>query len=1092
MKKKLICGYSLSPQIIKILLVMRISLFLMIISISPMVASTALSQNLKLIAGNATVREVFRTIEEQSHYTFFYNDQFNDLNKVVTVPELETNIEGAMGNLLASTNLTYQILDDKLVVIAPKEMQQGIVITGIVKEEGQGIPGASVTVRGTNIGTATDIDGNYSIEVPGQTSILVFSFVGMITQEVLVGTQTVINVDLRPEMIGLDEIVITGYSVRQRSQTTGAIARVVGEDFRETLIQSPDQALQGRMSGVLATHSSGQPGSGMQILIRGRGSISASSSPIYIIDGIQIRTDYTSALVPDNALTSINPNDIESIEVLKDASATALYGAQGANGVVLITTRQAKRGQTQFTVSTQLGINEQPKKLNIMDGPTWTETMIQGYVNYYVDRNGDPVARRLEAIDRYGDPATAKTYDWQEELTRAGAIKTINFSASSGLENTRIFLSGAYDYEEGAVIASDYKSFRFRSNIDHKFGERITLATRISGSSSTLSGLSAGSANINSPFHGGYTQRPIDAIYTEDGGYNHNDWIRVNLVQQLNENIRQAATKQLRGSVTGIYQIFDKLAFRTLWGFDYITVRDRAHTSALLPRYIADGGSTTERFREATSFNTNQLLEYDDKFQSHNINVLGGFEYRQNDNQSFSASAQQFPNPVFNQLDLAAEITGVSGRTSHSKFAGFFSRVNYNYDRKYFATASVRYDGSSRFGRENQWGLFYSGALAWEITKEKFMERFDFINQLKFKTGYGITGNSEIGDFVSRSLFGAGGDPYNGSMGLRPSSLGNDMVTWEEAHTFDIGIEFSVLNNRLFGSVNHFNQKNKNLLLNAWLPTDSGFSSIIRNSGIVQNIGWELELGGRWISTNNFTWTTNFNYTNVTNEIIQLVDGLQLLGSTVRVGYPLDIIWDNVFAGINPADGRAMWYDKNGNITYTRSSEDMTMVGKYSPDFFGGLTNQLRYKNFTLNAFFQYEYGRSTTNSTVGRRMQSVGSERGLMARVEWLAWQQPGDVAELPRHYYSTSFIGSSSHDNTSLYVKDASYIRLKELRLDYTLPKQWVEKAGISRANVYLQARNLITWTTYPFGDPEVDGESTGSYPQSRQIAMGLNIQF
>lgn len=1092
MKKKSFCRYSLSPQIIKILKVMRISIFLMIVSISQLMATSLLSQNLKLHTKTASVRETFKDIESQSHYTFFYNDQFSDLNKNVAVPELDTDIEGAMKSILANTNLTYKIIDDKLVVIAPKEMQQGIVITGVVTEDGVGIPGASVTVRGTNLGIATDIDGKYTIEVPGPNSILVFSFIGMVTQEILVGNQTTINVELRPEMIGLDEIVITGYSVRQRSQTTGAIARVVGDDFRETLIQSPDQALQGRMSGVLATHSSGQPGSGMQILVRGRGSISASSAPIYIVDGVQIRTDYTSALVPDNALTTINPNDIESIEVLKDASATALYGAQGANGVVLITTRQAKRGQTHFTVSTQLGINEQPRKLNIMDGPTWTETMIQGYVNYYVDRNGDPVARRAEAISIYGDPATAPTYDWQEELTRAGALKSINFSASSGLDKTRIFLSGSYDYEEGAVIASDYKSFRFRSNIDHSFGDRITLATRISGSSSTLNGLSAGSANINSPFHGGYTQRPIDAIYTEDGGYNHNDWIRVNLVQQLNENIRQGATKQLRGSVTGIYQIFDKLAFRTLWGFDYITVRDRAHTSALLPRYVNEGGSTTERFREATAFNTNQLLEYEDKFQLHTVNILGGFEYRQNDHQSFSASAQQFPNPVFNQLDLAAEITGVSGRTSHSKFAGFFSRVNYNYDRKYFVTGSLRYDGSSRFGGENQWGLFYSGALAWEITRESFMERFEFINQLKFKTGYGITGNSEIGDFVSRSLFGAGGDPYNGSTGLRPSSLGNNMVTWEEAHTFDIGIEFSVLNNRLFGSLNHFNQKNKNLLLNAWLPTDSGFSSIIRNSGIVQNIGWELELGGRLISRNNFTWTTNFNYTNVTNEIIQLVDGLQLLGSTVRVGYPLDIIWNNVFAGINPADGRPMWYDKNGNITYTRSSDDMTMVGKYSPDFFGGLTNQFRYKNVTLTAFFQYEYGRSTTNETVGRRMQTVGTERGLMARVATLSWQQPGDVSELPRHYWSTSFIGSSSHDHISLYVKDASYIRLKELRLDYTLPKQLIEKAGLSRANVFVQARNLLTWTTYPFGDPEVDGESTGSYPQSRQIAMGLNIQF
>ncbi len=997
----------------------------------------------------------------------------------------------ASGLVIDDFGTSSRDLSELRVSSGPELFQERITVTGTVTEDGIGIPGVSVSIKGTTQGTITDTNGKYSISVPEQNTVLVFSFVGMVTQEVTVGSRTVIDVELRSQMIGLDEIVVTGYSVRQRSQPTGAITRVVGADIRESLVQSPDQALQGRMSGVLASSTSGQPGSGMSLLVRGRGSISASSAPIYIVDGVQVRTDFTSAIVYDNALTSINPNDIESIEVLKDASATALYGAQGANGVVLITTRQAKKGETVFTISSQYGINEQPRKLNIMDGPTWTETMIQGYVNYYLDRGGDPVARRQEAIGIYGNPATAPTYDWQEELTRSGALRVIDFSASAGLDKTRLYLSGGYDYEEGAVIASDFSSFRLRSNIDHSFSDRFTIATRVSASSQTANGLIQGSANINSPFHGGYTQRPIDAIYTEDGGYNHNDWIRVNLVQQLNENIRQAVTRQLRGSVTGIYNIMDNLAFRTLWGFDYRTVRDRSHTSALLPRYEAEGGSTTERFREVYTFNTNQLLEYNKRFGSHNLVLLGGFEYRQNDRGSFTTSAQQFPNPIFNQLDLAAEPLSVSGGTTHSKFAGFFSRADYNYGQKYFLTANLRYDGSSRFGIKNQWGLFYSGAFAWEMMRESFMQSIGFLDQLKVKVGYGITGNSEIGDFASRSLFGAGGD-YNKQKGLRPAGLGNDMLTWEEAHTFDIGFEFALLNNRLFGNLNRFNQRNKGLLLNAWLPTDSGFSSIARNSGEVENIGVEIEVGGRWIAMREFSWTTNFNYTYQKNEILKLVDGAEILGSTTRVGYPLDIIWDVPFAGINPADGRPFWYDRDGNLTYTRFTDDQTMLGKYSPDFYGGMTNQFRYKNLTLNVFFQYEYGRSTTNQTVGRRMQSVGSERGLMARVADLAWKQPGDVAELPRHYWSTSFLGSSGHDHVSLYVKDASYIRLKEIRFDYTLPSRWAQSVYLSRASLFVQARNLTVWTTYPFGDPEVDGESTGSYPQSRQLALGINLQF
>ncbi len=1062
-----------------------------VICVTHVFADTASSQLISLQMNSGSIRDAFKQIEEQTHYNFFYNDNFQDLNKAVSIEEQNTDFSEVMGALLENTNLTYRVMEGNLVVIAPNQ-PTGIMITGVVRSmEGETLPGATVSIQGTTTGVITDIDGNYAIRVPDQNAVLVFSYVGMGTEQVAVQSQTVINVRLQPTSIGLEEIVVTGYSVRQRSQQTGAIARVVGDDIRESLIQSPDQAIQGRMSGVLATHTSGQPGSAMNLLVRGRGSISASSAPIIIIDGVQVRTDFSSALVEDNPLTSINPNDIESIEVLKDASATALYGAQGGNGVILITTRQARRGETRFNFSTQVGINEQPRKLDIMDGPTWTQTMIDGYVNYYVDRNGDPVARRQQAIGIYGDPATAPTYDWQEELTRAGAMRNVNFSASAGLDNTRVYFSGSYDYEEGAVIASDFGTFRFRSNVDHKFNDRLMVATRLSASTSTASGLSQGSANINSPFHGGYTQRPIDAIYTEDGGYNHNDWIRVNLVQQAHENIRMAKGKQLRGSVTAVYQIFDKLAFRSLWGVDYRTVRDRSHQSALLPRYINNRGSTTERFRETSSLSTNQLLEYSDIFGQHNLVVLGGFEYRKNDRENITASGRQFPNPIFHHLDLAAEMASISGGSSHSKFAGVFSRVDYNYDMKYFLTGNLRYDGSSRFGAQNRWGLFYSGAFAWEMHREDFMQNIGFVNQLKFKTGYGITGNSEIGDFSARSMFGGGGT-YEGGTGLRPAGLGNDMLTWEEAHTLDIGLEFSVWNYRIYGSINRFDQRNKNLLLFAWLPTDSGFSGIDRNTGEVKNVGWEFELGGRWFSTEEFTWSTHFNYTHQTNEVVSLVDGLEFIGSTVRVGQPLDIIWGNEFAGINPADGRAMWYDRFGNITYTRSSADATVLGKYSPDFFGGLTNQFRYKNFTLTAFVQYEFGRNTTNSTVGRRMQSVGSERGLMARVATHSWQQPGDLAELPRHYISTSFIGSSGHDHTSLYVKDASYIRFKELRLDYRLPRQWAESIRLSRASMFVQARNLYTWTTYPFGDPEVDGESTGAYPQSRQIAFGLNIDF
>lgn len=1073
-----------------------------------------LNQRVSLSVDGVSLDFALRQVAEQANLTLSLSRALVPLRATVSISAQDATVNEILDDIASQVPVRFSMTSrGQLLVISRQApvapVQQtlpmvnahrvaGGIVSGVVRDGGTQEPliGATVYINELETGRATDVDGRFELtEIPAGNYTLRVSLIGYTPDARPIAVQSGQTLDLvielQEDIAILDGVVVTGYSIRRQSMPTGSIERIDGTQIRESLIQSPDQALQGRMSGVQVSHTSGQPGSGLEVRIRGLGSINASNTPLYIIDGVQVRTDFTSAIVPDNALAGINPNDIESIEVLKDASATALYGAQGANGVVLITTRQARRGQTQINVSSQTGFNEQPRKLDIMDGPTWTESMIQGYVNYYVDRGEDAETRRQMAIQQYGDPATAPTYDWQDALTRAGVIQKLNVSASAGLENTRIFLSGSYDYEQGAVLASDFRSLRLRSNIDHRFGDRFTLISRVALATSTGNGLVAGSANINSPFHGGYTQRPIDAIYTEDGGYNHNDIIRVNLVQQLHENIRQATTRQLQGSVSGIYMLSDNLSFRSLWGLDYRTVRDRSYTSALLPRYEATGGSLTERFREASSFNTNQVLEYAQAFNQHRLNVLGGFEYRQNNHHSFTASGEQFPNPEFSQLDLAAIQSGISGRSSESRFAGFLSRADYDYEGRYFGSVSLRYDGSSRFGMQNQWGLFYSGALAWDIAREQFMANATFLDQLKIKTSYGITGNSDISDFAARSLFGSGGS-YDGNAGLRPSGLGNDLLTWEEAHTLDIGLEFSLLGDRFYGDVNRFNTRNKNLLLAAWLPNDSGFSSITRNSGVVENRGWEVGLGARWLARRNFLWSTDFNFTRQRNEIIELVDGLDILGSSIRVGYPIDIIWEVPFGGINPADGRAFWYDSDGNITYTRSSADQRMIGTYSPDFFGGLSNTFGYGNLRLTTFFQYEYGRMGSNATVGRRMLNVSTERGLLARVATDAWQHPGDIAQLPRHYISSSFIGSSSHDHLSLFLKDASYIRLKEVRLDYAVPSHLSNVAGFNSMNVFLQGRNLVTWTNYPYGDPEFVGEGTGAYPQSRQVTLGVGVQF
>ncbi len=1063
------------------------------------------NQNVTVDFQNIPLGSALKQLTRKVSVGISYNTQVVP-DKIINYKAEDEYIYDVLNALLDGTQLYASLSNNRKVILIKelpaKSVMRLATIKGVVydADTGETLPGATVNLDGTNRGTTTDVDGNYEIKnVEAGAYTLIARFIGyeIFQQRIQVAQDEELNFDinLQSELFGLDEVVVTGYSARKRSVPTGSVSRIESQDFNEKLIQSPDQALQGRMTGVQVVSSSGQPGSGLWITVRGTGSINAGTSPLYIVDGVQVQST-SSSVVESNVLALLNPDDIENIEVLKDASATAMYGAQGSNGVVLITTKQARKGQTEISVSSQIGYNEQPKKIDVLDGPTWTDIMIQGYVNKYYDRGETSEAaienRRQQAIANYGDPATAPTYDWQDALTRVGALHKFNVSATTGFENTRIFLSGSYDFEEGASLKSDFDRLAFRANIDHKFTNNFTVATRMSVASSTGNGLITGSANINSPFHGGLTQRPIDAIYTEDGDYNHNDIIRVNLVQRLNENTRQANTRQFRGSLTGVYDFSDHLSFRSLWGVDFKTVAEHMYTSAKLPRYIDIGGTVTEYYKEATLFNTNQILEYNQSFDRHNFNVIGGFEYRANDTGNFSAGGSQLPNPIFKQLNLVAEDFNVSGSTSQWRAAGFLARVDYDFNRKYYLSGNLRYDGSSRFGAKNRWGLFYSGAFAWDMAREEFMRSISYINQMKFKVSYGITGNSSIGNFAARSLFGAGGDPYDGNTGLRPSSLGNDELTWEEAHSLDLGMEFSLLKHRVFGEFSYFHKLNKNLLLSAWLPTDSGFSSITQNSGTVKNNGYEVELGVRWFSARNFNWTTSFNYTYQQNEIIELVDGLDILGSSVRVGYPIDIIWDYNYAGINPADGRPFWYDKDGEITYERKEEDKVMRGKYSPDFYGGLTNTFNYKNFSLNVFFQYEYGRSTYNSTIGYRMETVATERGLSQRVADVSWRQPGDMSELPRFYVDNAFLGSSSHNHSSVVIKDASYIRLKEMRLNYSLPNSLLEKVKIKNANLFVHGRNLVTWSNYPYGDPEMVGTATGGYPQSRQYAIGLNFKF
>lgn len=983
-------------------------------------------------------------------------------------------------------------------------------------ETGEPLPGATVQVEGTETGTATGPDGSYQLTglEPG-THTLAFSFVGYqeTTEEVEVvqGEMTTLDVEMETATQELEEMVVTGYAVQPRREVTGAISRVEAEDFRLRNIQTPDQALQGQSAGVQFVSASGQPGSDSHIRIRGTGSINSGNAPLYIVDGVQMEDNYRAGEGSTGVLQSLDPNDIESIEVLRDAEATSIYGAQGANGVVLITTREGAEGPTQFSFTSRLNASEQDRYYELADGPTWVEYMAEAYANRYEDLGNDPEEGRQEAYENLGHPNEVGTYDWPNAMLQRGIGQRYNLSARGGTENTQFYLSGGYTNQEGTVINSVFERANLRANIDHQANDRLSFETKINLSRSVQTGFAEGGGNwINSPFHGGVTTRVTAPIYDEDDptGYNQNptdlSGVSYNNVQLLHDAERRGREMQLVGTLSALYMITDHLNLRGQFNADYRMSKDRRYDNAIIPRYQNNyGGRVFERSRENENWSGNVVFNYNRSFEDvHNVSGLLGGEYRQRDYLFHSADGRQIPNPLLGQLNLAGEANAVAGRTSHYKTAGVFSRLQYNFDERYFISGSVRTDGHSRFGEDRRWGLFYSGSLAWDAAQEGFMQDLDWVNQLRLRTSYGITGNSDISsgntsDFASRSLVGQGGT-YEGSAGLRPAQLGNSLLTWEEAATLDLGVDFMFFDGRFYGEAGVYRTNNQELLLERWLPSDSGFGDIMENVGTVRNEGIELELGVIPIDYGDFSWRSDFNVTFQRSEVIELEGGREWMSdpnvdaSRIIVGEPRHSWWVRNYAGVNPADGRAMFYDENGDLAYSVGSDDYFNAGSMIPDSYGGWNNEFAYGPVSLDVFFQFEFGSLILDEQYSNFHLAPHRERVLSPDIE-RRWTEPGQITDIPKLYTESAFPGGTAHNNWSdRRLFDGSYIRLKSISLEYQLPSRWAQQLSLNGLSMYVQSENLLTFTAYPGPDPEVFDRGQTFYPIPRSFEVGVDVNF
>jgi len=994
---------------------------------------------------------------------------------------------------------------------------QGRVITGTVTstEDGLGVPGATVLVKGTTIGTATDIDGKYSINVPSGSNVLVFTFVGLTSQEVNIGNRSTINVALESDVTALSEVIVTGYGTQPKREVTGAVSSVKGDAIQNLPLQSFDRALQGRASGVQVRSSNGLPGGAVNIRIRGVGSVNAGNEPLFIVDGVQLNNTSNASFTQSNPLAFLNPNDIESMEILKDAASAAIYGSQAANGVVIITTKKGKQGKAKFEFNAFSGETQPMKFLDVLTGPEWYGMRRDALIN---TANTAPEANALNAMGRL--PANwasltrpaldaiglaLPTYDWQREVMGAGRLNNYEMSVSGGDDKTTFFLSGSYNYQEASFRPVDFKRGTVRVALTHQANARLSIETNINLSTFQQNvPFAVEGSFLGNPAFSASAVLPHNAIYNEDGTYNTAIagvlGQNVVLVNAYNSGLQR--TNTVVGNLITNYKIAKNLTFRSLFGLDYRLLQGDNYRDPRTPDGAGVIGRSSVQSDWRTRFITTQTLNWNKTFNGvHNVSALAGVEYLSETREGISGAGIGFPTFQFRTIQSAATPESVSGFWTGYRRASAFSSVNYDFKKKYLVTLTARYDGSSRFGTNNQYGLFPSVRVGWSLVEEEFLKNSSTVSEMKFRASYGLTGNDQIGNFDARGLYGGGGN-YSGSAGIVPSSLANLNLGWETNNTTNLGLDFGFFENRITGSVDAFDRRTKDLLLSQPILWTNGFGGISNNVGELQNRGLEFELSTVNVDKGGFRWNTSFNITKIDNQIKSLYSGLKFLPANpgIAVGQPVGrsgegAIFSAEYAGVNPATGRPMWYDINRNITYLPLAADRIYYGSSLGTVFGGLNNNFSYKGFEFTTFFTYEYGGIGSDGQYGF-LRENGTRLALNAlqSVVDRTWKTPGQITDIPRDVTTNGANetrGSSRNSGTAALLK-YDFIRLSQLTVAYSFKPSLVSRIGLSRARIYMQGVNLWTYTDYPGYDPEFTGAGTGQIPLTKSYTLGVQIGF
>ena len=1024
---------------------------------------------------------------------------------------------------------------------------QTIRISGkVTGSDGNPISGVTVSVKATKAATTTDKDGFYSISVKSSDSYLVFSSVGFAERTLSPGKNKQLDVVLQTKAVESEEVVVIGYGSTKKKDLTGSVGKVNLADINKAPVRSFDEALAGRNAGLQVASTDGRPGGEINIVIRGNNSITQENSPLYVVDGFPVEN-------PNNNV--LNPNDIESIEVLKDASATAIYGARGANGVIIVTTKKGKEGPPVINFNVSYGMQNNIKNMEMMNP--------YEFVKYQLELDTTSVSSSAFAtpkqmylsngttLDDYKNMAAT---DWQGLVTRRASIANYSLALNGGNKQTKYAISGSILNQDGILINSGYKRYQGRIVLDHNINSKLKVGINANYSNLLQSGISpslssfAASNNIMVSVWGSRPVAPnvdggIEDMFLDPSLDRANDY-RVNPVINLENLIRDNRTKNLSVNAYADYAILPSLKFRITGGIvDNLLRQESFNNSKTQYGYPGsqDGVNGSMAYAETSSWVNENTLTWNKSIKKHTINVLGGFTAQGGKSSTHGMQATQLPNESLGLSGLDEGITKpITATSSLWTMTSFLGRVNYNYQSKYLLTASFRADGSSKFVEENHWSYFPSAALSWRFSSENFMKNIQFLSDGKFRVSYGATGNNRVGDFAYLTTFGLpiassyvfGNNYVNG---IVPTALGNSDLRWETTKQTNIGLDLGFFNQRITLTADVYQKKTQDLLLYASLPNSTGFDKAFKNVGSVKNEGLELTLNTVNVKTESFTWNSSFNISFNKSEVLGLAENQESLQSAIswdqgwkstsgyiaKVGMPLGLIYgyiwdgvytyedfdrttsggyilkDNVSTNGNTRDkiqpGDIKYRDLNGDLK--ADANDYTVIGRGLPVHFGGFNNNFTYKNIDLNVFFQWSYGNDVINAN---RLMFDGNSSGRMGMNQYATyadrWSKENPNSDI---YRTKGYFGGGYSSNV---VEDGSYLRLKTVSLGYNFSNHLLKRIKIKSLRTYVSAQNVFTWTKYSGLDPEVSaynsaltpGFDFSTYPRARTISFGANLTF